>query len=964
MHVVSPPRWRASLIVVFAWVLAAAAAAQTPTPEQLQIFQNLTPEQQQAVLQQLGGRQSGATSLQQGTTGSRRNQPDADASEAARRRALLADEESLIPVLKADDTVVLEISLPPDPAEEERVRQARVAAAAAAAATPAAALSAVPEQSASEEAAKRRRQRLVASLDPEGRRKLERLVEQVLSRNPYQLDRNAALNLPGLAPIVVGGLTEAQATQRLSLEPMLQALEVSLTRLPVSKTGPAGLKPFGYDLFDNAAATFSPVTDVPVPADYVMGPGDELSVQLFGSQNRTLQLIVTRDGVVNFPELGPIRVGGMTFNAARRAIEARVEQGMIGVQASVAMGDTRGIRVFVLGEAKLPGSYTVPGLATMTTALFASGGVKPIGSLRDIQLKRQGQVVRRLDLYDLLIRGDTSDDAKLLPGDVIFIPPVGPTVAVDGEVKRPGLYELRDETSIADVVRMAGGFTPEADATRATLTRIDAERRRVVQDVDLVQGAGRTQAPRNGDVLRIGALRPQVDAGVTLEGFVYRPGPVAWREGLRLTDVLGSVDELRPNADLHYVLIRRESGLGRRISVLSADLGAALAAPDSAANVALAPRDRITVFDLGPGRERIIQPLMEELKLQSELANPTPVVRVGGKVKVPGEYPLETGMRVADLLRAGGNLDSSAYGGGAELTRYVVGPDGVRRTELVAIDLSAVRRGDAAANLELQPFDYLIVKETPEWTDQESVTLRGEVRFPGTYPIRKGETLKQVIERAGGLTSLAFAGGSAFTRRDLREIEQQQLDRLGERLRKDLAALALQAANAGQSEAAQALQSGQGLLSQLQGARATGRFVIDLPGLLAGEVGGEKDVVMRDGDELVIPRLRQEVTVIGEVQNATSHLYLPKLGRADYIAASGGTTKKADKRRIYVVRADGSVPSRSGSIFARNYDSAIKPGDTIVVPLDTERMPRLPFWQAVTQILYNVAVSVAAVNSF
>jgi protein involved in polysaccharide export with SLBB domain len=283
---------------------------------------------------------------------------------------------------------------------------------------------------------------------------------------------------------------------------------------------------------------------------------------------------------------------------------------------------------------------------------------------------------------------------------------------------------------------------------------------------------------------------------------------------------------------------------------------------------------------------------------------------------------------------------------------------------MLEVDLAAVQRGDAKANVELQPFDYLIIKETPDWADRESVTLRGEVRFPGTYPIRRGETLKQLLDRAGGLTFLAFPAGSAFTREDLKKIEQIQLDKLSDRMRADVAAMALSAANAGQGEASQALQSGQTLLTQLQGAKATGRFVIDLPGLLAAPVGSEKDVVLRGGDELVIPIQRQEVTVIGEVQNPTSHLFLPKLARSEYIGMSGGTTKKADKGRIYVVRADGSVASTGGGFLSRSYEKSVKPGDTIVVPLDTERMPRLPFWQAVTQILYNVAVSVAAVNSF
>lgn len=926
MYFVVPPRRRKFLIAILATLVGVLAAAQTPSPEQLEIFSNLTPEQQRMLLEQL------AQGDQQSSTPTPRSQgqpPQGDqtrrgASQQGPRTTSEQPDRPLVPVIQAGDAVLVEARLAePSPGQET--------------------------------------QRPIGDAE---KLNLERLVERIRSRNPYQLDGNGQLHLPGLPPIGLNGLTEVQATQRLSLEPSLVNLEMRLSRLPLRSTGVAGLKAFGYDLFDNAPSTFAPVTEVPVPADYVVGPGDELTIQLYGSQNRMLRLTVNREGAINFPELGPIRIGGLTFNAARQAIEVRVSQQMIGVQASVTMGETRTIRVLVTGEANQIGYYTVSGLATMTTALYASGGVKPIGSLRDIQLKRQGQVVRRLDLYDLLIRGDTRDDARLLPGDTIFIPPIGATVAVEGEVKRPAVYELREEATVEEVIQIAGGLTAEADATRVSLTQVDQARRRVVLDVNLTQPASSGRKVGNGAVLRVARLRPQIDDGVELVGEVHRPGPVAWRDGLRLTDVIGSIDELKPGADQRYVLIRRETGSDRRVSTISVDLARALAAPGSPADVQLAPRDLIRVFDLSSPRDHIIKPLLEEIRLQSDLARPTELVSIGGKVKVPGDYPLETGMRVSDLLRAGGNLDSSAYGESAELTRYTVAVDGARQTELISVDLGAVRRGDVAADILLQPYDSLMIKETPDWTGQESVVLRGEVRFPGTYNIRRGETLRQVLERAGGLTPLAFPEGSAFTRRDLRELEQEQLDRLAERLRADVAALALQAANAGQSAATDALQSGQSLLSQLQGARATGRFVIDLPGLLSSEPGSVKDVLLRNGDELIIPKRRQEVSVIGEVQNATSHLFQANLKRDDYILLSGGTTRKADKGRIYVVRADGSVANRPGSLLRRNFDVAIRPGDTIVVPMNTERMPRLPFWQAVTQILYNVAVSVAAINSF
>jgi protein involved in polysaccharide export with SLBB domain len=424
------------------------------------------------------------------------------------------------------------------------------------------------------------------------------------------------------------------------------------------------------------------------------------------------------------------------------------------------------------------------------------------------------------------------------------------------------------------------------------------------------------------------------------------------------------VDELKPNADIHYLLIRRELPPNREIAVVSADLGAALQQPGSSADILLMPRDRITVFDLEPGRERIIRPLVNELKTQSSFSKPTELVTIDGRVKVPGEYPLEPGMTVSDLIRAGGGLSDSAYGGKAELTRYRVVNGDTRRTEQIQVDLAAVMRGEASANVLIEPFDSLSIKEMPEWGAQESVTLQGEVRFPGKYSIKRGETLKSVFARAGGLTDYAFPEGSVFTRDELKVREQKQLDLLASRLQNDLVTLALQGAAANQSNAGTALTVGQSLLAQIRTSEAVGRLVIDLPRAMRAAPGSGADVILRDGDRLIVPKFQQEVTVIGEVQTATSHLYRPELSRDDYIALSGGETRRADKEHIYVVRADGTVVAHEGGRWFSRSGTEIRPGDTIVVPLDTERLPALPFWQAVTQIIYNLAISAAAVNSF
>jgi polysaccharide biosynthesis/export protein len=956
------------ILAACGFVASPPTAAQdvVPTAEQLEMLRELSSEQREEILRQ----------LQDGSDGSRRGRDsredrdryqdrDQDEDESFRGRRdserrddldALEDEEiePRIPVFKADDSLVIRVELrrEPVPGAQPPVGATEQGAAG------------VQPNSQPVPSTTRVRQR-EKELTEDERERLQALVELIRSRNPYRLSKDGVLNLPGFEGIPLAGLNEFQATIRLQAEPALRDLDVGLVRLPLRKIGVEALKPFGYDLFDRAPSTFAPVTNVPVPADYVVGPGDELAVQLYGSQNRNLRLDVGRDGRVSFPGLGPIDVAGQLFTAVKSNIEARVERQMIGVRASVSMGETRSIRVFVLGEAKRPGSYTISGLGTITSALFAAGGVRPIGSLREIQLKRQGQVIRNLDLYDMLIRGDTTDDAKLLPGDVVFVPPVGETVTVDGQVRRPGIYEIRSATGLSDVLQLAGGLTPEADRSRVSLTRIEDSGRRVVLQSDLNAAATAGAQPlRRGDSVRVSALRPTLDSGVLVQGHVHAPGVFAFRDGLRLTDVIRSVDDLRENADIRYLLIRRESMPDRHVSSISADLAAALAAPGSDADVPLMARDQITVFDLQSGRARVIKPLLEDIRLQSSHQRPTELVRIEGRARVPGEYPLEPGMRVSDLIRAGGGLTDAAYGGTAELTRYRVLNGESRQTELINVDLLAALRGDAAADVVLQPFDSLSIKEVPAWADQDEVRLDGEVRFPGRYSIRRGETLASVIARAGGLTEFAFPEGTVFTRTELKEREQKQLDVLASRLQNDLATLALQGVAANQAQAGTALTVGQALLAQVRASEAVGRLVIDLPGTLRGPVGSGADVVLRDGDRLIVPRYQQEVTVIGEVQNATSHLFTPGLSRDEYVKLSGGVTRRADRDRIYIVRANGSVVASQGGRWFSMASAPMKPGDTVVVPLDTERMPALPFWQSVTQIIYYLAVSAAAVNSF
>jgi protein involved in polysaccharide export with SLBB domain len=958
-----------SFVAGLAGSSSALAQAQSPSPEQVELFQNMSPEEQQAILEAMTGGSSPSAIRNDIRRDRNLEFPQTVRSRATDReeddeRSLNGASSARQSRLKAGDTILLSLEIrqlvrkaPEIEEQERREQQTRTTQPA----IPGRVVQ-LPQAADAAGAQKANQQQKQVERTQQETTRLETLRERVLRRNPYKLDKWGILNVPELGPIPLAGLSAEEATQRLTAELSLEDFIVTVIRLPLKPLGIEALKPFGYDLFAGSPTTFAPATDVPVPAEYVIGPGDTLHVQLIGNTKGRYSLVVGRDGRVNFPDIGPVAVSGQRFDEVRNTLERRVSEQLIGTEVSISMGELRSIRVFVLGDAEVPGSYTVSGLSTITNALFVSGGVKTIGSLRNIELKRAGRTVVTLDLYDLLINGDTSSDARLLPGDVIFVPPVGATMGLAGEVRRPAIYELKNETSAAQLLQLGGGLLPEADASIATLDRINEQRQRVTLDVNLLTDAGRNQVLRSGDTLRVPSIRPVLERSVVVSGHVHRPGEYQFKEGMRLTDVIPSLDELEPNADQRYIIVRRELPTDRRIRVFSADLERALQSPASAANFELAPRDRIFVFDRESGRSPIIDPLMRELRLQSRIDEPTLEVSVAGKIKVPGKYPLEPGMRVSDLLRAGGSLDEAAYGGQAELTRYEVVGDGTRQAELIEIDLRQALRGDPAADLALRPFDYLVIKEVPLWSEQEEVEIRGEVRFPGRYPIHRGETLRSVMARAGGLTDLAFVEGAIFTREELKERERKQLATLATRMESDLAQVSLMSAQETGRDPGQALAVGQSLLASLRETRPVGRLVIDLNRSMGAKPGSEQDLVLKNGDSLLVPRVVQEVTVIGEVQSATSHLFRDNLGREDYIAMSGGLTPRADDDHIYVVRADGSVVARGNSWFSSNVE--IHSGDTIVAPLDTERMRPLPFWTAVTTIIYNLSIAAAAVNSF
>ncbi len=712
------------------------------------------------------------------------------------------------------------------------------------------------------------------------------------------------------------------------------------------------LKQFGYSLFNDNPNSLQAPTDIPVPANYIMGPGDTLVVQLYGKDNSTHSLAVNREGLIQFPQIGPISFAGLTFSQAQTLIHQTVKKQMIGVKASVTMGALRSIRIFVLGEVSRPGSFTVGALSTMTNALLSGGGITKVGSLRNIQLKRQGQLVASLDLYDLLLKGDTSRDSRLLPGDVIFVPPIGSTVSIHGAVNRPAIYELSSQTDAKTLIRLAGGIKNNSHLPISQITRFDAYGEKDLINIDLSSNKGMSYTLINGDKLNIPSKLNVVSRQVELKGHIKRSGFRPWRKGQRLTDLVPSALALLSSPDLGIALIQSSNAETGKSSARLFSPKNAWANPRSDADPILRDYDIVHFFNFTDARPELLEDLLEQLSNQSQFSEIKKVVSISGSVRFPGEYPLAVDMTSQNLIALAGGLTESALDTNGEITRYGLDANRQREVTHLPIDFNQSPQ-------HLEAGDILQVKQIPLWKDKETVTVSGEVIFPGTYSILPGETLTEVLSRAGGFTEHAYPVGAVLSRDGLRALEKERLAELKKQLESDIAA-----SNANEGSAGGQIigaEEAELLLSNLDSIKPAGRMVIDLPNVIASPV--QNDVMMENGDVIAIPRYKPSVTVVGEVQYPTSHFYQASIDAMEYIDRSGGFKKHADNKRVYIVKANGSVVQPSTSAWFKANKPLIQAGDTIVVPLDTDEVDSLTVWAKVSQIVGQFALGIAALNS-
>ncbi|GBK99343.1 OtnA protein [Vibrio harveyi] len=798
-----------------------------------------------------------------------------------------------------------------------------------------------------------------------------------------------------------------------------------------------GLKRFGLDLFAGSPTTFAPISDVPVPADYTVGAGDEIVIQLFGKENTTHRLRVNRAGIINFPALGPVQVAGMTFSDVRDSLNQRVKEQMIGVRSDISLGEMRTMQVFVMGDAYKPGAYTVSALTTISQAIYYSGGFSESGALRNVQLKRNGQVIRKLDMYDLLLKGDARNDIRLLPGDVVFIGALGNTISIDGEVNRPAVYEIKPGETYKQAIQMAGGFTANAYSDQIEVKRYTAKGARDALTLNFSQSHDQQTKVKDGDAVNVLKKNEELTRYVQIEGDVRHPGFIEWKSGLRIADLFQSVDtSFNSTADVNYAVVVREINPQRDIEVYQVNLANAILSPTSKDNLKLNSRDRVLVFNrfnnedldtladqetvskaktleqaqfqaqqeqlkeqevmnssvavssaapLEKGSEQpkivfrgkeitkddfealkqntrrtLLAPVLLQLQQQSRLGLAPQIAEVFGEVKHPGRYPITPHMTISTLIEAAGGLTYNAFTINAELARTVINSKDERAfIDVERIDLRQAIKGSTADDAVIIGRDRLNILEKPNVKLQSTVTLQGEIRFPGTYTVRQGETLGELLERAGGLTEFAHPQGAIFTREALRLQEQKLLNQYAADMRAETAKKTFRAdSNMGSviSDPDKTLK----FVEEASRSKALGRMVVQLNRILKDERSA--DFMLEDGDFLFVPTFRNTVSIMGEVQVPITYLLDNKLDVDDYLNKAGGAKKQADEERIFVVRADGSVyKPTSGYWFGNNHEE-LKAGDTIVVPIDTDYRDALSSWTAATQILYQTGVAINALK--
>ncbi len=775
------------------------------------------------------------------------------------------------------------------------------------------------------------------------------------------------------------------------------------------------LERFGQDIFRNGTGNLEDLPmDVPAGPDYVVGPGDGLTINLTGGVSQRLQRVVDREGRVVLPEVGAIEVSGRNLGDVQHMVQAVLRGQFRDVDVDVALARIRSVRVYVVGDVERPGPYDVSSLSTPLNAVFMAGGPTSAGSLRIVQHYRGKQLIQEVDVYDLLLHGIRADLRGLQPGDTVRVPPLKAGVTIAGMVRRPAIYELNGEASLAAVLELAGGVLPTGTLRHVDVERVEDHESRTMLRLDIPETNNEAQVNQalqdfkiqDGDKIRITPILPYADKTVYLDGYVSRPGKFAYRDGMKVTDLIGSYKDLLPEPSTTHAEIIRLSQPDYTPVVIAFNLGSALDGQDQ--DLVLKPFDTVRVFSKydfedmplitvtgevrdpgdhmtngalrlrdavylaggttpdallddaqvfrkthdgkltvisvnlakalqGDEKDNILLEAKDRVFIHRDLNKlDPPTVAVEGEVGRPGKYPLGENMSAADLVRVAGGFKRGAFTEEADLTRYEVAQGTKVVSDHVEVPIAQAMAGEADADVRLRDGDVLTIREITGWKDVgATIKVTGEVVHPGTYGIQEGERLSSVIERAGGFRGDAYAYGAIFKRAQVRELQEKDRTDLIERIRAEEADVKVLPGmdSDDQMTAKAAVLQYKETIENLENTPPVGRLVIHISSDMKRWANSSADLFVRDGDEIYVPKKPNIVIVNGSVYNPTAITYKPGKSARWYLRQAGGPTDLANKKAVFVVRADGSVAGGSGGLFSGGAEEAeLRPGDMVVVP--------------------------------
>ncbi|HLJ28978.1 MAG TPA: SLBB domain-containing protein [Candidatus Angelobacter sp.] len=711
---------------------------------------------------------------------------------------------------------------------------------------------------------------------------------------------------------------------------------------------PAKLERFGAALFRNSTVSDKTSMDIPVSSDYVLGPGDQLVIEYWGSSSQRLQAVVDREGRVVLPEAGGVLVAGRTLGEVQDLIQKALVRQFRDVSVTVSLGRLKTVRAYVVGDVKNPGAYDISSLSTALSALLAAGGPTDTGSLRTVKHYRGKKLVEEIDLYELMLKGVTSGQDRIESGDSILVPPTGPQATVAGMVRRPAIYEIRSQQTLDQVLDLAGGVLVSGELGKIKVERIQAHERKVMLSLGL-PNTGDMQAMGNvfkqfvvqdGDIITITPILPYSDKTLYLQGHVFRPGKYPYRDGIKVTDIIASFDDLLPEpADRAEIVRLRPPDY--RPSVIGFNLREVLEKHAEAPG--LQPFDTIRIF----GRYEA----------------DAPKVSIYGEVLRPGEYPLSERMSAADLLKMAGGFKRSAYLESADLSSYAIVNGDRVELEHREVPIGRAISGEPDTDVLLKPGDVLTIRQLGGWNNiGGAINVTGEVLHPGRYGIQEGERLSSILKRAGGFLPEAYPYGAVLERDQVRQLSAKNRDELIQKLQTQ----SVSGDGTGRTESAAIARQRQQLIDRLKQIQPSGRMVIHVTTQIEKWENTPVDVEVRSGDTLIIPRRPNFVLVAGQVYNPTAITYAAGRHAGWYLRQAGGPTTLGNHKEVFVVRANGSVIGRnSGQWWTGNVLSTVlQPGDTIFVPEKISAGDKLKLFSESAQVLSGLAVAARVAISF